>query len=256
MFLRSLVIKNFRAIKAARFDFVGPTSQTRKWTLLLGENGAGKSTVLRAAAMLLAGPDALPRLLEDVDSWVKRGAKQATLEATLATKDGEARTAKLVIERGRSVDRVLAANRKNLERLRFALDHSYANYFVLGYGASRRMNIDPEACPEQEGPGPLPLGGHALLTRRAATVALGPWLPAAVGHSERVGRAAINPGAAAGSSAGAAGPVGHHRAAQAVCRAGPVLRPRRVEGASSDSALTVRLTGSRRSSGRRSALRW
>ena len=73
MFLRRLYIKNLRGISELDLSFAyeGPTDldaesssrrqlegDARKWTLILGENGCGKSTVLRAVALILAGSDA------------------------------------------------------------------------------------------------------------------------------------------------------------------------------------------------------
>src|SRR5262245_64795861 len=92
MFVRELSVQNLRAIKDLRLSFVTPDGKTRKWTLLLGENGAGKSTVLRAAALLFAGGDALPRLLgTDIDSWIRYGTSEATIAAVIQTAAGESR---------------------------------------------------------------------------------------------------------------------------------------------------------------------
>ena len=60
MFLKRLALENVRSIRRLELDFgVEESDQNRKWTLLLGENGAGKSTVLRAAALVMSGSDAL-----------------------------------------------------------------------------------------------------------------------------------------------------------------------------------------------------
>ena len=46
---------------------------TRKWTLLLGDNGVGKSTLMRSIGLVLAGSSALAELIGDPDSWVHVG---------------------------------------------------------------------------------------------------------------------------------------------------------------------------------------
>ena len=74
MFLRRLNVSNCRSIHEAELDFsVGEANDTRKWTVLVGENGTGKSTLLKAAALLLSGSDALPYLLGEPGTWVRDG---------------------------------------------------------------------------------------------------------------------------------------------------------------------------------------
>ena len=119
-------------------DFAAPQGGNRKWTLLLGENGCGKSSVLRAIAMLLAGSDALIDLLGDPDAWIRNGARQCRIEGVLTTADGERREVALQINRGDTLKRVLSRNNESLQALDAAIAHTQRNYFVLGYGVSRR----------------------------------------------------------------------------------------------------------------------
>lgn len=146
MFLRELTIHNLRSIKDLHLSFESPDGTTRKWTLILGENGCGKSTVLRAAALLFAGSDALPQLLgHDVDSWIRYGADEASISATLMTADGETREVTLRLPRGTSVSKLFDVNKETLAQLDAALSHADRNYLTMGYGASRRLNTDPDA---------------------------------------------------------------------------------------------------------------
>ncbi len=73
MYLNRIEIENLRAIRKLSLDF-GAGETTRRWTVLLGENGCGKSTVLKAIGLVLAGSDALAELLVDVDEWILNGA--------------------------------------------------------------------------------------------------------------------------------------------------------------------------------------
>ncbi|MFN0052992.1 MAG: AAA family ATPase [Planctomycetales bacterium] len=146
MFLRELTIHNLRSIKDLRLAFESPDGTTRKWTLILGENGCGKSTVLRAAALLFAGSDALPHLLgHDVDSWIRYGAEEARISAALMTADGESREVTLRLPRGASVSRLFDINKETLAQLDAAISYADRNYLTMGYGASRRLNTDPDA---------------------------------------------------------------------------------------------------------------
>jgi predicted ATP-binding protein involved in virulence len=106
---------------------------------VLGENGCGKSTVLKAAALVLAGSEALAELLEEPDSWIRLGQDRASLQAELVTAKGEERTISLEIQRGQGLRELFALNGKSLEKLDDALSHSMRNYPVVGYGVSRRL---------------------------------------------------------------------------------------------------------------------
>ena len=57
MFLRNLRLQNIRSIGEIEVPF-GADTGGRKWTYMLGENGTGKSSVLRAIGLALAGSDA------------------------------------------------------------------------------------------------------------------------------------------------------------------------------------------------------
>ena len=104
MFLRRLYIKNLRGISELDLSFAyeGPTDldaessscrqlegDARKWTLILGENGCGKSTVLRAVALILAGSDALAELLQEPDTWIREGCHDCEIAVDFSTKKNE-----------------------------------------------------------------------------------------------------------------------------------------------------------------------
>lgn len=140
MYLVNLELKNVRAIRQMKVDFRGTssTSKTRRWTVLLGENGCGKSTVLKSIGLLLAGSEALPDLLGSPDQWIHNDAKQAVLQATICTDSGEERQLRLELNRGDGRDTVIKRNAKGLKLLDAALKHADRNYFIAGYGAFRR----------------------------------------------------------------------------------------------------------------------
>lgn len=55
----------------------------KPWTMLLGNNGAGKSTILRAIALALSGDDSL--VLEPGRPLLRRGASEGSIELTVST---------------------------------------------------------------------------------------------------------------------------------------------------------------------------
>lgn len=143
MFLRTLEIEQVRAVSHAHLVFGASDSETRRWTVLVGENGSGKSTVLRAVALLLAGSDALPELLGSSDSWIRNGAEECRIAATLSTAEGELREISLTLRRGDSLREIFRRNEATLDALDRALRHASRNYLCVGYGAGRRPPRGP-----------------------------------------------------------------------------------------------------------------
>jgi predicted ATPase len=139
VFLRQVKIENVRSLRDLTVSFEAETGSIRKWTLLLGENGAGKSSVLRAIALALGGSDALPELLIDNEMWIRRGANIASIQLELVTANKEQRQVTLQLRRGESLAQTFLRNRASLELLDAALAYSPRNYFTIGYGVSRRL---------------------------------------------------------------------------------------------------------------------
>lgn len=138
MFLSRIALSDVRSLGSLVLDFGTAEAGTRRWTLLLGENGCGKSSVLRAIALLLAGSEALPELLGEPDAWIRNGAQSCRIEGTLVTAQRDTREIALVIERGDGLRTIFERNRASLAALDAAIAHADRNYFVLGYGVSRR----------------------------------------------------------------------------------------------------------------------
>lgn len=140
--LRRLHIENVRSLHDVEIDFsagVSGDDSWRHWTVLLGENGTGKTTLLRCAALVLAGSDALAELFREPASWVRNGAGTAKIEAEFTTKDGAVRKARLEWSTEDSVSTVLRRNEVNLVALDAAIAHTERNYFVAAYGSARRL---------------------------------------------------------------------------------------------------------------------
>ena len=169
MYLSRIALTNVRSMASLAIDFGGgpdaPAGTNRRWTLLLGENGCGKSTVLRAIGLLLAGSDALPKLLGDVDAWIRNGTRQCRIAGTLVTAKGEPRQIALELHRGDGLREIFERNAQSLDALDAAIRHADRNYFVVGYGVSRRP---PESGKRLSGP----LDDSARLPRARALASL------------------------------------------------------------------------------------
>ncbi|HEY0153095.1 MAG TPA: AAA family ATPase [Longimicrobium sp.] len=140
MFLKRIELHNVRSIEHLELSFDTEAGTPRKWTLVLGENGTGKSSVLRSIALIVAGSEALPELLVRPDSWIRLGADECSIEADLVTAEGEERHVALHWKRGENIRNLFERNRETLDSLDAALAHANRNYFAVGYGASRRLS--------------------------------------------------------------------------------------------------------------------
>lgn len=142
MFLKEIELINFKCHSNLKFDFTAknPDRPTRKTTFILGENGTGKSAVLKAIALVSAGSNALADVLGNADSWVQNKKKFCEIKAVVVTAEGEERAIALKINRGWHISDILKANADTLEKLDNAIKKADRNYFILAYGASRRLN--------------------------------------------------------------------------------------------------------------------
>lgn len=140
MFLKKIHLQNFKGLEDIELSFETIQADNRKWTLILGENGTGKSNLLKAIALVTAGSNALGELLGDTDNWIRYQEPSCTITAVLETKKGEERNVSIVIHRGDNLSKFISKNQKPLEFIDDAFEYAQRNYFVVAYGASRRLN--------------------------------------------------------------------------------------------------------------------
>ncbi|MDF1870970.1 MAG: AAA family ATPase, partial [Phycisphaerales bacterium] len=70
MYIARIRIRNIRSIK--NFDFNLKRSEFAGWHVILGDNGTGKSSVIRAAAAAIIGPDQIAALRQDWGMWLDK----------------------------------------------------------------------------------------------------------------------------------------------------------------------------------------
>jgi len=138
MFLQSVRLKNIRSIADLRLDFHTPSGGNRAWTYILGENGTGKSSVLKSIALVMAGGDALYELVGEPDDWIRLGQRDALILVEFATQTGQQREASLTFQRGERLSEFASRNQNSLRQIDAAIEHADRNYFVVGYGVTRR----------------------------------------------------------------------------------------------------------------------
>lgn len=71
MYVNQIQITNVRSLRNLFWEV--PQNEEAGWHVVIGDNGAGKSTFLRAVALALVGPTEAKALRENWDDWLTRG---------------------------------------------------------------------------------------------------------------------------------------------------------------------------------------
>lgn len=70
MWVEELLLENIKCFERTPLKF-GSNSKPYPWVTLLGENGGGKSTILQAMGLLLAGPEGVDQLIKRPEGWLR-----------------------------------------------------------------------------------------------------------------------------------------------------------------------------------------
>lgn len=81
MYVKEVVLSNIRSIQSLTWEF--PETPTPGWHVVIGDNGAGKSSFLRAIALALVGPKEAIALRQDWNEWLRRGEPLGTIKVSL-----------------------------------------------------------------------------------------------------------------------------------------------------------------------------
>ena len=83
MHVRRLTIENIRSIRQLDIDLRGE-ERPAGWHVLLGDNGTGKSTVVRALALALMGESNAHATREDWSRWLATGCESGRIAVDLS----------------------------------------------------------------------------------------------------------------------------------------------------------------------------
>jgi predicted ATPase len=84
MYVRKISIKNLRSIRDFHWDLSASDTKLPGWHILIGDNGSGKSTVLRAISLALIGPNQGLRLNPRWNEWLREGEETASVEMSVS----------------------------------------------------------------------------------------------------------------------------------------------------------------------------
>jgi len=76
MFIKNIYLKNIKSINELEINFSGDLAG---WHVFIGDNGSGKSTILKAVAAALIGPSQVPALNIVWENWLQKGTNKAEI---------------------------------------------------------------------------------------------------------------------------------------------------------------------------------
>ena len=79
MYIKSIEIKNIRAIRHFKMTFDKPAG----WHVLIGDNGAGKSSIIRSLALMLVGPDEISGIKPNWNNWLQWKAEEGSIQVSI-----------------------------------------------------------------------------------------------------------------------------------------------------------------------------
>ena len=84
MYIKTIKLENVKGFKQLLFDFERPDGTFPGWTVLVGGNASGKSTLLKAISLALIGPDAGRQLLVSPAGWLSPNQSRAEVLAEIS----------------------------------------------------------------------------------------------------------------------------------------------------------------------------
>ena len=82
MHIHQIHIKNIKSIRELTWDI--PADKAKGWHVVLGDNGSGKSSLLKAVAVALLGPKESYGLRQPWDAWLRDGSRSGEIRLRIA----------------------------------------------------------------------------------------------------------------------------------------------------------------------------
>lgn len=148
MKVKSIRFDNIRAMKTLNWQLPAGTT-AEGWHVILGDNGSGKSSFLRALAMGLIGADRSNQLWVNFDSWLRQGEKKGRITIHVEAEPIDILTGKgkadsggynLQIDLESTAAGVVPSMQENRRKTEFrAAWGSNPGWFSAGFGPFRRF---------------------------------------------------------------------------------------------------------------------
>lgn len=170
MYISKITLKNIRGFESLEFDLARSPGKYAGWTVFTGDNGSGKSSLLKAIAVALTGKDTARSLQPSFHRWIREDAEpqEAAIELMIVPEKGvdvfsekgqtayKSFPAKIVLKNvGKETNIDLpegVGNKKTLAQ-RGLWSADTHGWFSCGYGPFRRVfGASPEATRLMVGP--------------------------------------------------------------------------------------------------------
>lgn len=148
MYIDNIVIENIRSIKIFKMDFSNPTG----WHVLIGDNGAGKSSILKALALVLIGPSEALSLRLNLNNYINFKEQEARVALKVQRHDidrfaGKSPPLKRPFDAGIKISRnngsrITIARIDSLKPYKYAKKYLWSNrdgWFSASFGPFRRF---------------------------------------------------------------------------------------------------------------------
>jgi len=134
MHISKIELTNIRCLGKAIFELEDENGNCRG-CVILGDNGTGKTTILRAVAMCLCGKSSAAGLMDELEGeWIARGAQKGSIRLDLKSqKNGKKYYIEIDFSRESEDEVVVNSQKIGPTEEEFPWDEM----FVCGYGASR-----------------------------------------------------------------------------------------------------------------------
>ena len=149
MKVTNLKLKNIKCFKEADIPFENDKGQVKNWSLIIGDNGQGKTTLLRSLALGLGNVSEASGLLQELHGgFLREGEDKGFVEVTLKDQSNKKYKIKTTIElKGNS--EIVSQNISHLQNNKWIevtnqnIEKSIRDQiFIVGYGASRGVSGD------------------------------------------------------------------------------------------------------------------
>ena len=141
MKISKLRLENIRCFKDIELSFEDNEEDVKNWSLIVGDNGQGKTTILRSLAAGLCDKEGASALLLELYGFLREGTDRGSIEICLKDEDNKKYTIKTKIEGdSESISqKILHGDCVGEEDTNQVKNFKREKIFAVGYGASRSV---------------------------------------------------------------------------------------------------------------------
>ena len=135
MHIQKIEIRNIRSVRNFTWEISDPDSLAG-WHVLIGDNGSGKSTVLRSIALALVGEKNMAGLRQNWNDWLTQNQSEGSITLSLVRDEDYDD----VSNRGRTT--------KNLQKnkpfpISLAFERDEKDYILINNRSKTKSEVDP-----------------------------------------------------------------------------------------------------------------